>query len=30
VEDGGNPEDVYVECNGEKVMYADLVKQVEA
>jgi DNA modification methylase len=30
VEDGGNTEDVYVERNGEKVMYADLVKQVEA
>jgi DNA modification methylase len=30
VEDGGNPEDVYVERNGEKLMYADLVKQVEA
>jgi hypothetical protein len=28
VEDGGNPEDVYVERNGEKLMYADLVKQV--
>jgi DNA modification methylase len=30
VEDGGNPEDVYVERKGEKLMYADLVKQVEA
>jgi DNA modification methylase len=30
VEDGGNPEDVYVERNGEKLMYADLVKQVGA
>lgn len=29
VEDGGNPEDVYVERNGEKLMYSDLVKQVE-
>lgn len=29
VEDGGNPEDVYVERNGEKFMYTDLVKQVE-
>ena len=29
VEDGGNPEDVYVERNGEKFMYSDLVKQVE-
>lgn len=28
-EDGGNPEDVYVERNGEKLMYSDLVKQVE-
>jgi len=29
VEDGGNPENVYVERNGEKFMYSDLVKQVE-
>lgn len=29
VEDGGNPEDVYVERNGEKLMYSDLVRQVE-
>jgi len=29
VEDGGNPNDVYVERNGEKLMYSDLVKQVE-
>lgn len=29
VEDGGNPDDVYVERNGEKLMYSDLVKQVE-
>lgn len=29
VEDGGNQEDVYVERNGEKLMYSDLVKQVE-
>lgn len=29
VEYGGNPEDVYVERNGEKLMYSDLVKQVE-
>lgn len=29
VEDGGNPEDVYVDRNGEKLMYSDLVKQVE-
>ena len=29
VEDGGNPDDVYVERNGEKFMYSDLVKQVE-
>nr|DAQ35024.1 MAG TPA: adenine specific DNA methyltransferase [Caudoviricetes sp.] len=30
VEDGGNPDDVYVERNGEKLMYSDLVKQVES
>lgn len=29
VEDGGNHDDVYVERNGEKLMYSDLVKQVE-
>lgn len=29
VEDGGNPDDVYVERNGEKIMYSDLVKEVE-
>lgn len=29
VEDGGNLDDVYVERNGEKLMYSDLVKQVE-
>lgn len=29
VEDGGNPDDVYVERNGEKLMYSDLVKEVE-
>lgn len=29
VENGGNPDDVYVERNGEKLMYSDLVKQVE-
>lgn len=29
VEDGGNPDDVYVERNGEKFMYSDLVKEVE-
>lgn len=30
VEDGGNPDEVYVERNGERFMYSDLVKQVEA
>lgn len=30
VEDGGNPDDVYVERNGETLMYSDLVKQVES
>lgn len=30
VEDGGSPDDVYVERNGETIMYSDLVKQVEA
>lgn len=30
VEDGGNPDDVYVERNGDKLMYSDLVKQVES
>ena len=29
VEDGGNPDDVYVIRNGEKFMYADLVKELE-
>lgn len=29
VEDGGNPEDVYVERNGEKLIYSDLVMEVE-
>ncbi len=29
VEDGGNPDDVYMERNGEKLMYSDLVKEVE-
>ena len=29
VEDGGDPDGVYVERNGEKLMYSDLVKQVE-
>lgn len=29
VEDGGNPDDVYVERNREKIMYSDLVKEVE-
>lgn len=29
VENGGNPDNVYVERNGEKLMYSDLVKQVE-
>ena len=29
VEDGGNPETVFVERNGEKIMYSDLVKKVE-
>lgn len=29
VEDGGNPDEVYVERNGQKLMFADLVKQVE-
>ncbi len=29
VEDGGNPDEVYVERNGERIMYSDLVKQVE-
>lgn len=30
VDDGGDPDEVYVERNGEKLMYSDLVKQVEA
>ena len=29
VEDGGNPDEVYVERNGQKLMFSDLVKQVE-
>lgn len=29
VEDGGDPDGVYVERNGERLMYSDLVKQVE-
>lgn len=29
VEDGGNPDEVYVERNGQKLMFADLMKQVE-
>lgn len=29
VEDGGNPDEIYVERNGQKLMFADLVKQVE-
>lgn len=29
VEDGGNPDEVYVERNGQKLIFADLVKQVE-
>lgn len=29
VEYGGSPNDVYVERNGEKLMYSDLVKEVE-
>ena len=29
VEDGGDPDEVYVERNGQKLMFADLVKQVE-
>lgn len=29
VENDGNPNDVYVERNGEKIMYSDLVKEVE-
>ena len=29
VEDGGDPNEVYVERNGERLMYSDLVKQVE-
>lgn len=28
VEDGGNPDDVYVERGGKKLMYTDLVKEV--
>ena len=30
VEDGGDPDSVYVIRNGEKFMYSDLVKEVEA
>lgn len=30
VDDGGDPNEVYVIRNGEKLMYSDLVKQVEA
>lgn len=29
VEDGGDPDEIYVERNGERLMYSDLVKQVE-
>ena len=29
VSDGGNPDDVYVERNGQRLMYADLVREVE-
>lgn len=29
VEDGGNPDEIYVERNGQKLMFSDLVKQVE-
>lgn len=29
VEDGGNPDEVFVERNGETIMYSDLVMQVE-
>lgn len=29
VEDGGNPDEVFVIRNGEKLMYADLVKELE-
>ena len=29
VEDGGDPDSVYVIRNGEKYMYSDLVKEVE-
>lgn len=29
VEDGGDPDNVYVIRNGEKIMYSDLVKEVE-
>ena len=29
VEDGGNPDEVYVERNGQKLIFSDLVKQVE-
>ena len=30
VEDGGNPDEVYVERNGQKLMFSDLVKQIES
>ena len=30
VDDGGNPDDVYVERDGKKLMFTDLVKEVEA
>ena len=30
VEDGGDPDSVYVIRNGEKYMYSDLAKEVEA
>ena len=29
VENGIDPADIYVERNGEKIMYSDLVKEVE-
>lgn len=30
VGDGGNPDEVYVERNGQKLMFSDLVKQIES
>ena len=30
VEDGGNPDEIYVERNGQKLMFSDLVKQIES